>query len=465
MRRWITFEPGRRGIGWCWRSDGRLTPGPEAADAPGDTADTRDVSTLSGRDASRRARPEAPCRRPSHGVILLRMDDSAGTPKPCRVLVRVRGNQLAVTLSSGWTEKDLAVVRALPDRRWDPEARAWRVPDAGRALPRLEAAFGVERLKVTTIGDGGGSDAPTGPAESADRRSAGQEPADNVSPDRRPTDPLRDVRDALLLRGYSPRTRKVYLGHIRRFLESTQGSILDLPDDPTSLAERYILALVESGGVSRSYHNQVVSALRFLFETVLEEPGLALSLPRPRKESQLPTVLSQSEVARLLRAPRNLKHRALLLLLYSSGLRVSELVRLRCDDVDEDRGLLRVRRGKGAKDRYTLLADRAIQALKLYREAYEPRRWLFPGGRPDRHLTTRSVQKVVARAARDTGLEKHVTPHTLRHSFATHLLEGGTNLRIIQELLGHASSRTTQRYTHVARSTFESIRSPLDNLE
>ncbi|HKK94365.1 MAG TPA: site-specific integrase [Longimicrobiales bacterium] len=357
--------------------------------------------------------------------------------------MRVHGGHLHVALSSGWTEQDLSVVRALPGRRWDPEGRVWHVPDADRALPLLEEAFGPERLDITRVSDR------------------------NDPPRRDPLrgDPLQEVRDALVLRGYRPRTRKVYLGHVRRFLDWSGGPLSDLPDDPTPLAERYILELVTSRRISRSYHSQVVSALRFLFETVLEKPRLALAVPRPKKESTLPAVLSQPEVARLLQAPRNLKHRALLLLLYSSGLRVSELVRLRLDDVDADRGLLRVRRGKGAKDRYTLLADRAIAALRLYREAYEPRQWLFPGGRPGRHLTTRSVQKVVARAARAADIDKRVTPHTLRHSFATHLLEGGTNLRIIQELLGHASSRTTERYTHVARSTFEAIRSPLDNLE
>jgi len=276
---------------------------------------------------------------------------------------------------------------------------------------------------------------------------------------------VRRLRETLLLHGYRPRTRKVYLGHVRRFLEWAGLGLDALPEDPTPLAERFLLELIEHRGVSRSYHNQVVSALRFTFEKVLGRPRAALELTRPRKESKLPTVLSQSEVARLLAAPRNLKHRALLLLLYSSGLRVSELVRLRPEDVDAERGLLRVRRGKGAKDRYTLLADRAVAALRVYWKAYRPERWLFPGGRPERHLTPRSVQRVVARAAQRARITKHVTPHTLRHSFATHLLEGGTNLRIIQELLGHASSRTTERYTHVATSTFESIRSPLDNLE
>ncbi len=256
----------------------------------------------------------------------------------------------------------------------------------------------------------------------------------------------------------------MYLGHVRRFLEWTGSDVSGLPDDPSTLAQEYIYELADVRGVSRSYHSQVVSAIRFLFEDVLDRPRLALSIPRPKPQRKLPSVLSTNEVARILARPRNLKHRALLMLLYSSGLRVSELVRLRPADVDADRRLLRVRRGKGGKDRYTLLARRAIEAVTIYQAAFPTDRWLFPGQKPDRHLTTRSVQRVLENAAQAAGIRKKVTPHMLRHSFATHLLESGTNLRIIQDLLGHRSARTTQIYTHVARSTLEGVRSPLDAL-
>jgi site-specific recombinase XerD len=224
--------------------------------------------------------------------------------------------------------------------------------------------------------------------------------------------------------------------------------------------------LVERRRASRSYHNEVVSALRFMCESVLETPLLALRIPRPRTERQrLPEVLSPDEVARTLAGARNPKHRALLMLLYSAGLRVGEVVRLRPSDLDRERGLLRIRKGKGSKDRYTLLAQRAVDAVRIYLDAYPTERWLFPGSDPERHLTARSVQRVVKRAARAAGIAKDVTTHTLRHSFATHLLEAGINLRVIQELLGHQSARTTQIYTHVSKSNLEAVRSPLDNLE
>jgi site-specific recombinase XerD len=151
--------------------------------------------------------------------------------------------------------------------------------------------------------------------------------------------------------------------------------------------------------------------------------------------------------------------------MYSAGLRVSEVVRLRPEDLDIDRGMIRVRRGKGAKERYTLLSARVVDAIRIYLAAFPSRPWLFPGARPDRHYTTRSVQKIVHRAAQRAGIGKHVTPHTFRHSFATHLLESGTDLRYIQELLGHSSSRTTEIYTHVTTTRLASIRSPLDELD
>jgi len=276
---------------------------------------------------------------------------------------------------------------------------------------------------------------------------------------------LEQVKLALTVRGYSPRTRRVYLGHLRRFLTWCGGGTPRIPDDAASAGQAYIVELLERRRISKSYQNQVVSALRFMCEAVLEQPQLALRIPRPRKERRLPEVLSPEEVARMLRKARNAKHRAILMLLYCAGLRVGELVLLRPSDLDADRGLVRVRRGKGDKDRYTLLAQRAVDAVKMYRDAYPTGPWLFPGNRPDRHLSARSVQNVVKRVARAARIEKHVTTHTLRHSFATHLLEGGTNLRIIQELLGHKSARTTQIYTHVARNELGTIRSPLDNLE
>jgi site-specific recombinase XerD len=368
-------------------------------------------------------------------------------------------DRVEIRLRRSFTRTELDAVRGLPGRRWDAHRGVWIVPHARDVLDALVRAYGRGRLLVIESGetrasplDRSESD-PTAPPASL---AATEPPTDDV---------LEQVRAALTLQGYSARTRKAYLGQLRRFLAWCGGGRPVIPEDPAAEARTYLLDLIERQRVSKSYQNQVVSALRFMCESVLDQPALALRIPRPRKERRLPAVLAPGEVARMLARARNPKHRALLMLLYSAGLRVGEVVRLRPEDLDVERRLVRVRRGKGGKDRYTLLARRAVEAVRLYRDAYPTERWLFPGSRLDRHLTSRSVQRIVKHAALAAEIEKDVTPHTLRHSFATHLLEGGTNLRVIQELLGHQSARTTQIYTHVAQTTLESVRSPLDQLE
>jgi site-specific recombinase XerD len=335
----------------------------------------------------------------------------------------------------------VAAVKRLPGRRWDPAHRVWRLPDTVECRDAIQRELGVTPVE---------SRAPSRPPD----------PTCRARPDR--SDLLSTFQEELLLRGYSPRTRKVYVGHIRRFLEwiGPAGG-----RQPSEAARRYLVHIVEEGEASASYHTQAVSAIKLLLEAVLKEPRLAADLPRPRRERHLPEVLSKEEVVTFLGALTNPKHRALVLLLYSSGLRVSEVVRLRAEDMDVSRGLLRVRGGKGARDRETLLSPRALEAVRIYREAFRPTGWLFPGGRDGRHYSSRSVQRIVEACARRAGIQKPVSPHVLRHSFATHLLEAGTDLRYIQELLGHQSSRTTQIYTHVASAHLARIRSPLDELD
>lgn len=251
----------------------------------------------------------------------------------------------------------------------------------------------------------------------------------------------------------------MYLNHVARFLRHAAKP----PDELTQSDIRgYLLELIERRDVSRSYHSQAISAIKFYFDHVLERRQIVESIPRPRKEQKLPSVLSREEVLGLFGALDNLKHRVILMLVYSAGLRVGEVVRLRVEDLNEDRRLIHVRAGKGHKDRYTLLSDVALRAVREYVEIYKPSRWLFPGARPDRPITSRSVQKALESARRKLGVQKRVTVHTLRHSFATHLLEGGTDLRYIQELLGHASPKTTEIYTHVSQRALGQIRSPLD---
>jgi integrase/recombinase XerD len=370
-------------------------------------------------------------------------------------------------------------IRQIPGRKWSPEEGGWRIPAGEETEALLRRAFPGVALPASPGAAGPGETPPTQGGQAT--RSAGEaeaSPSPPPEPEPRSSLPssgqasclspsddetLDQMSRAMVLHGFSPRTRKVYLGYVRRFAQWTR---VPLWQSGTEEVRRYLVCLVEEKVVSRSSHSQAVSALRFLFQNVLRRPQAIRDIPRPKRHKCLPSVLSRQEVGSLLKAIRHPSSRALVMLLYSGGLRVSEVVRLRQEDVDGDRGLLRIRSGKGKKDRYTLLSRRALEAVErhLLFQDRPGSPWLFPGERQDRHLTTRSVQKMVSRARVRAGIRKRVTPHTLRHSFATHLLEGGTDLRYIQELLGHASSRTTEIYTHVSNRDLSRIRNPLDEL-
>lgn len=381
-------------------------------------------------------------------------------------------------------------VRTLPGRWWDARLLAWRVRDTPAARAALKRVFDIEPTGSPTLGGahrhpGGqrqrqvpakmpdpGPRQPPEPSPVPGRRPRGlpefellpdpppEPPAPPPTPSPRPrlSGLLARFEEEMRLRGYAWRTRKSYLGHVRRFLEET-GNAHDL----AAALREHILGRLGSGRVSRSYHSQLISAMRLFCATVLGRRLEELPLERPRREHRLPNVLSPEEFRRLLAVVRNRKHRAILALVYSAGLRVSEVVRLRPGDLDRERRLLHVRGGKGRKDRRTLLSVGALALVDAYLEDAPQGPWLFPGARPGRHLSARSVQKLVLEAGRRAGIGGPVTPHVLRHSFATHLLEGGTDVRIIQELLGHASVRTTEIYTHVSRERIGRIRSPFDD--
>lgn len=210
-----------------------------------------------------------------------------------------------------------------------------------------------------------------------------------------------------------------------------------------------------------SYANQAISSIGFFLKYVLKKNN-SIHLPRPKKEQKLPDILSRAEIHSILQAPRNVKHKAILSLTYSAGLRVSEVASLKIHDIDTNRMLIHIRQGKGRKDRYTLLSSNALETLRTYAASYKLNDWLFPGEEKGEHIAERTVQKVFKNACEKASIRKQVSVHSLRHSFATHLLESGIDLRYIQELLGHSSSKTTEIYTHVSNKDLSKIQSPLD---
>ena len=261
---------------------------------------------------------------------------------------------------------------------------------------------------------------------------------------------------------YSNNTIKVYTDLFGEFINYYE--TFEISNISESMIVDFIRYLVNERNVSTSYQNQSINAIKFYYEKVSRGPRKIYQIDRPRKEKILPEVLSTEEVAAILKSINNLKHKAIIMTIYSAGLRISELTNLRIKDIDSKRMQIRVEQGKGKKDRYTLLGNKTLETLRIYVKEYKPREWLFEGANGGQY-STRSVQNILKNALTKVGINKDISVHSLRHSFATHLLESGTDLRYIQELLGHASSKTTEIYTHITTKGFDQIKNPLDNLD
>lgn len=274
--------------------------------------------------------------------------------------------------------------------------------------------------------------------------------------------PLRQrMIEDLTIRNYSPRTIKVYIDRVATFAQHFGQS-------PDRLGPAHIRAfqvfLVQRKKASWTQFNQTVCALRFFYRVCLGKTWMIEHIPFPKQPKRLPVVLSREEVTALFEATSNLKHRTIMMTLYASGARVAEALALQVRDIDSGRMLIRIRQGKGGKDRYVPLPETLLEHLRRYWKQVRPCTWLFPGADLHAPLTVGAAQKVCTKAARKAGLSKKVSPHTLRHTFATHHLESGTDLRTIQVMLGHRSLRTTTIYLHVAAQAPSDKRQAMDLL-
>lgn len=259
---------------------------------------------------------------------------------------------------------------------------------------------------------------------------------------------------------YSWRTVKSYLSHLKLFLHAHNHLVLEEIDN--NVLRSYIVCQVKERQYSEATQNQLLNAIKFWLEKVEGREKAFIDL-RPKKAKKLPSVLSQEEVVRLFEAVDNLKHRCILKIIYGGGLRLSELINLRVADIHSDRLQIFVHGGKGKKDRYTTMPRSLLYELRNYYRQYRPNYWLFEGQTGGQY-SARSVQNILRRAVKKSGVNPFATVHTLRHSYATHLLEQGTSLRHIQDLLGHASSITTEIYTHISTKERQQVISPLDNI-
>lgn len=339
-------------------------------------------------------------------------------------------------------------VKSMPFNTWNSKYKCWSIPYTEKILDEIKTY--AENLKLKCI---------LKEEEEDKNEKINKITAYNIPNYRRcPQEYILKLKEMR----YSEQTIRVYSAMFEGFINYYHK--FDINDIEESMITDYLRHLVLDRKVSISFQNQAINAVKFYYERVLGGIRKVYLIDRPRKEQTLPVVLSEEEISRIIKVTQNIKHKAILMTIYSAGLRIGEALALKVKDIDSKRMQIRVEQAKGKKDRYTVLSPKTLDFLRLYFKEYKPKKWLFES--PDSsQYSRRSVQVILAMAVQKANIQKRVTVHTLRHSFATHLLENGTDLRYIQDLLGHSSSKTTEIYTHVTTKGFGNIKSPLDKLE
>lgn len=324
-------------------------------------------------------------------------------------------------------------VRKLTGVKWSSTLKAWHVPDtpANRKLfklPEKEPAF------IT------------------------------ATPDTATQYRLKVVAGKIKLKGYSPQTAKNYGNHLKEYFTTISKKYN--PDEVTKdIIEKYLLWRLEKKEASESDMNSHINAIKFYYEQILGRSRMLFELPRPKKPMQIPRMFSKEDIEKILKAIDNLKHKTILLLCYSSGLRVSEVVSLRVKDIDSNRMVINIRAAKGKKDRIVPLSPTTLKHLRAYFKEYKPTDFFFEGQNKGEPYSKRSAQAVLAIAKKKAKVNKPGSIHALRHSYATHLLDKGVDITYIQKILGHNDLKTTLRYLHVTNRDLSRIESPIEDLE
>lgn len=335
-----------------------------------------------------------------------------------------------------YTPERVSAIKKIPGRKWHSDGRSWSVPDQEGILEILRSCFSDDRVVASRN------------IIAAQRKL----PAAVV------VRILAKYDIALTSNGFGKKTRGNYRLQVKWFLEWFR-------QDPATATNQdvkdYILWNIDQGR-SASHIRQAKASLTLLYQDVLMFPLVVENLPHLKNPESVPLVLSKAEVERLLTASEDLKQKALISLAYSAGLRVGEVIRLKVTDILSDRGQIRIQNGKGDKDRYTLLADQTLKTLREYYRVERPKDWLFPGIVPGQPMSVSAAERSFQRVRDRVGINPKARIHTLRHSFATHLHETGTDIRYIQELLGHVDIRTTQRYIRISKRNLVNVKSPLD---
>ena len=362
-------------------------------------------------------------------------------------LLIIKTSSGRLKLFFGFNEVLTRVIKSMPYFKWNKENKSWSIPFAEKYLNEIKLTAAAEKLNLIYEVE-----------EAELNKKSRLSPIDNKNYRSCPEEyklKLKELR-------YASSSIKTYIAHFTDFI-NYYGNLEIENIDEAKITE-YLRYLVMDRKVSTSTQNIAINAIKFYYEKVLKGNRKIYLVDRPRKEKTLPNVLNDEEICNLFKSIDNIKHKCILMLAYSAGLRLGELINVKIKDIDPKRKQIRIEQGKGKKDRYSLLSTRLLELLRKYYKEYKPNEYLFEGSKGGQY-SARSIQSIMKAAAKKAGIKKKVGVHTLRHTFATHLLENGTDIRYIQSLLGHESSKTTEIYTHVTTKGFDQIKSPLDNLD
>ena len=374
-----------------------------------------------------------------------------------RITRGIHREQEVVFLQFQKDDELIKIIRSNYDAMWSATKKMWYVPALQFELHEfMKLMKGKAWVDYGGMREKGQNEKPKDIEQQKPEKKAVKEVPAHIS------EKLTQFRKWMKHRRYSESTINTYADAVKQFLMYySSRDIKSLNND--DMVE-YVHEHIVKNKLSFSYQNQLVNGVKLFFREIEKSKIEIDKLQRPRREHKLPNVLSKEEVKTILSAPKNQKHSAMLSLIYACGLRRSELLNLKPSDIDSNRKLLIIRNAKGRKDRIVPISDKLIEMLRDYYTKYKPELWLFEGQNAGEQYSEQSLQSVLKQSLSRCNIKKPVTLHWLRHSYATHLLEGGTDLRYIQELLGHKSSKTTEIYTHVSTKSIQQIKSPFDDL-
>ncbi len=361
------------------------------------------------------------------------------------ILVKTRTGRLKLIF--GFDNAMRLLIKSFPYHSWDAKNKWWTIPFSEKYVNEIQKLALENGMHMSYEEELPGS-------AGVKRKTAYDIPNYRECP--------QEMILKLKEKRYSDNTLKIYKSSFEEFINYYHKFDINKIDETQIIS--FLRYLVMERKVSTSYQNQAINAIKFYYEKVLGGQRKFYFIERPKKEKVLPTVLNDQEVIRLFKHVENIKHKCILMLAYSSGLRLGEIVRLQLVDIDRDRMQIRVAQGKGKKDRYTKLSTRFLAVFDEYIEKYRPQDFVFEGATGDEYSPS-SIQNIIKSVVQKAGIQKRTTMHTLRHTFATHSLENGVDLRYIQSMMGHESSKTTEIYTHITTQGFDQIKSPLDNLD